>query len=833
MVQGSGRRAAAALNHPNILAIHDSGTERGIAYVVSELLEGETLRERLQLGPLSLRKTVDLTLQITSGLAAAHEKGIVHRDLKPENLFLTKDGRIKILDFGLAKLVSTTQTSGSVTKSLTGDGVIMGTAGYMPPEQVRGQATDQRADIFALGAIVYEMLSARRAFQGDSAADTITAILTRDPEPLRAMNPTIPPAFERLVHRCLEKDPNQRFHSVRDVAFALEAISDVPATSGSDVAARDKDRPSRSTPFLLAGLLALLAVTVIAGALYFRSKRGPSSSQEWEKVTSFSDSVTAPALSPDGRMLAFVRNQDTFVGVGDVYLKMLPNGEPVQLTHDDQMKTNPVFSPDGSRIAYTTAPPWDTWVVPTLGGKPQKMLPNASGLGWVDERHILFSEIKEGIHMAVVTGTESRAEKRDVYVPTPQDGMAHRSYLSPDRKWVLVASEMNASGNQPCRLVPFDGSTSGRIVGPAKFECSYAGWSPDGNWMYFSSNDGVSGFHLWRQRFPDGQPEQFTFGPTEQEGIAVEASGHSLLTAVGLTTSTVAVHDKSGEREIAFEGHAWLPASQFGFRQMFSPDGSKIYFFGSQHPGDAPEIWSAELDSGLAERSVPGIPAGSSYDVSPDGKQIVFDSRDQQGQPRIWIASLDRNQPPRQLGSRAPESSALFGPKGDLYFQSDEGGNAYLYRRNLANGETQKVVSAPIVRLHTLSADGQWAVAEAPIPSEQNVRALVAYRLADGKMLRVCHGLCTVRWTLDGKYLHIILFRSHNATQPYTTYIVPLRRGESFPQLPAGGIEKEEDVAGLPGAKVIPGLAYPGGDEAHYAFSRGTVQRNIYRIPIP
>jgi len=223
-------RATAALNHPNILGIHDVGvTNEGTSYAVSELLEGETLGQSLRRGPLPLRKTVDLALQMANGLAAAHDKGILHRDLKPENLFVTKEGRLKILDFGLAKLVAGSVFPESQTPAAeTHAGVVMGTVGYMPPEQVRGLVVDTRSDIFAAGAIVYEMLSGKRAFRGETTADTIEAILNRDPPPLSAAGRATPPALERIVRRCLEKNPSERFQSVRDVAFALEAISDLP-----------------------------------------------------------------------------------------------------------------------------------------------------------------------------------------------------------------------------------------------------------------------------------------------------------------------------------------------------------------------------------------------------------------------------------------------------------------------------------------------------------------------------------------------------------------------------------------------------------------------------
>src|ERR1700733_7144001 len=238
--------ATAALNHPNILAVFDigttdSGADQGSPYVVSELLEGETLRERLRGGAIAVRKTLDYALQIAHGLAAAHEKGIIHRDLKPENLFLTKDGRVKILDFGLAKLTqaeSGDHTSLPTMTHATEAGVVLGTAGYMSPEQVRGMAVDARSDIFSFGAILYEMISGKRAFHRETSADTMSAILREEPPELSETNRSVSPALERMVQHCLEKNPEQRFHSASDIAFDLEHLTGVSgATARAGVAA--------------------------------------------------------------------------------------------------------------------------------------------------------------------------------------------------------------------------------------------------------------------------------------------------------------------------------------------------------------------------------------------------------------------------------------------------------------------------------------------------------------------------------------------------------------------------------------------------------------------
>src|SRR5438132_309019 len=311
--------AASALNHPNILIVHDIGSHGGSPYVVSELLEGETLRTRVSGAPLAQRRAIDYALQIAHGLAAAHEKGIVHRDLKPDNIFITKDGRVKILDFGIAKLTqaegSQSQTDIPTRRVDTGPGVVMGTVGYMSPEQVRGQKVDHRSDIFSFGAILYEMLSGRRAFHGESAADTMSAILKEDPPDLSDTNQNISPALERLVNHCLEKNPEARFHSASDLAFALEAISGASPVSSQTMTAMaslsSRERIRKQLPWLVAALLALALIAALPFVfLYFRNApvsrpnavRAMIPPPENAHLLYFNQM----AVSPDGLRLAFV-----------------------------------------------------------------------------------------------------------------------------------------------------------------------------------------------------------------------------------------------------------------------------------------------------------------------------------------------------------------------------------------------------------------------------------------------------------------------------------------------------------------------------------------------
>ncbi len=301
-------RAAGILNHPNITAVHDIGTHDGAPYVVTELLEGETLRGALSGGRLSPRKAIDYALQIAHGLSAAHEKGIVHRDLKPENLFVTRDGRVKILDFGLAKLTHTEQAGGATNLPTatagTEPGVVLGTLGYMSPEQVKGKNADARSDIFSFGAILYEMLSGKRAFHGDSAAETMSAILREDPPDLSVTNQSVSPGLERIVRHCIEKNPEQRFHSAHDVAFALEALSGLSVSSAPAAAAT----PARRAPRWLLSATGVLILAAAVGGAYSvgrRAEKRPVAALSFSQLSFRQEPIFNARFAPDGKTIVY------------------------------------------------------------------------------------------------------------------------------------------------------------------------------------------------------------------------------------------------------------------------------------------------------------------------------------------------------------------------------------------------------------------------------------------------------------------------------------------------------------------------------------------------
>jgi serine/threonine protein kinase len=304
-------RATAALSHPNILAVFDIGSQDNSPYIVSELLEGETLRARLMSGALPVRKAVDYALQIARGLIAAHDHGIFHRDLKPENIFITRDGHVKILDFGLAKLTMPEPgdpglSADATLDSVTGRGVLLGTLGYMSPEQCRGAAVDARSDLFSFGAVLYEMLSGARAFRGATTADTISSILKEEPPDLSVAARNVPPLLERIVHHCLEKNPADRFQSARDIAFALEALSSVSTPAASAVSstapATIKTRKSWLVPVLL-GVIGILLAAV--SLLFVRLNGPPAEPPSYRQLTFGREFISSARFAPDQRTVIY------------------------------------------------------------------------------------------------------------------------------------------------------------------------------------------------------------------------------------------------------------------------------------------------------------------------------------------------------------------------------------------------------------------------------------------------------------------------------------------------------------------------------------------------
>lgn len=631
-------RATSALNHPNILTVHDFGTHEDSPYIVAELLEGEELREQLNDGPLAPRKAIDYAQQIAAGLAAAHGKGITHRDLKPENLFITIDGRVKILDFGLAKLrpprIESVGSGVATRKAITDAGTVMGTVGYMSPEQVRGQEADHRSDIFSFGVILYEMLSGKRTFAGDSAIEVMNAILKEEPAELSETNARISPQLEKIVQRCLEKRPEMRFHSAHDLGFALGTLT---TSSGSrlDTAAAlpAVTEGARSARLLDDARLAWIAAAVLSvgllAALPFAVSHlrhaPPMEAAVLRYTLAAPEKVTAlraPEISPDGRNLVFPATVE-----GKIALWLRPLGsltaQPLPGTEGGVAQ---FWSPDSRSVCFTAENKLKK--VDLAGGPPQTLCTtqgNVRGeLGgtWNRDGIILFTRGRRIYRVSAAGGEPTPVFGTDQANQAGNDRLP--SFL-PDGRHFLYLRTGQPEETSEVYLASLDGKEPTRLLA-ADSQAVYAASAGGNGYLLFAREGALLGqpFDVGSLK-PTGEP--FVFA----DQVAVTPSGRGYFS---VSDNGILVYDPTGASDnqqliwVDRAGKLLEPVGAPGFFAwpVLSPDGKRVAVARRDPQSKTYNIYVTDLARGVSSRITVG-PANNSFPIwSPDGTRIAWSS---------------------------------------------------------------------------------------------------------------------------------------------------------------------------------------------------------------
>ena len=601
---------------------------------------------------------------------------------------------------------------------------------------------------------------------------------------------------------------------------------------------------------LAAAIVALVAAGVMASAVLSRSDRLPE--LVLNQLTDFTDSAMAPAVSPDGRMLAFIRGDSAFRNPDQVWVKLLPSGTPVRLTDVRGVKYGPAFSSDGGRITFTVSGQsqgWRTFSVPVLGGEEaQPLLANAAGLTWIDSDHVLFSEIGTGMHMGIATSRVNRSEARRVYFPPHERSMAHYSSLSPDGRSVLVVEMNDVDAWVPCRIVAFDASGDARQAGPDG-ACGAAAWSPDGRWMYFSvQQDGHT--QLWRQRYPDGSPQQITFGPDDHEGVAVFPDG-SLATSIGIAESAVWVKTADGEYPITSSGKASPAVTQgMSSRPLFSRDGRRLYYLLRRSSDDtSTELHRYDLTSKVDENLLSGFSIDE-FDVSSDDADVVFSLRPTGRPAEIWVAPLDHATPALRISAEG-DGAPHFGPSGDVVFKMSDGAANFIARMKKDGSGRSPILTSSISSVLGISWDRNWVVVYAPVTIAGRDAAVAgtddvigeglatfAVPIDGGHPVRLCSQFCVTQWAPDGSALYLTL-NAPARSEATETIMIPLPSGTTVPALPKAGLRRGDLGEGL-GATVIRGGSdtadlrvrgfSPSTKPTTFAYVRSSVHHNLFQI---
>ena len=650
-------RAAGALNHPNLLTIFDVGSADGKPYIVTELLEGSTLRECLRdngtPARLPLRKAVDYSIQIANGLAAAHERGIVHRDLKPENLFVTRDGRVKILDFGVAKLRSADDSALSDEQTLSQDtspGTVIGTVGYMSPEQVRGQAVDGRSDIFSLGTLMYEMVAGEHPFRGDSPADTMSAILREDPPEVTNINPNVTPGLCRVIRHCMEKSPEQRFQSARDLAFQLDVLS---SGSGTLPTVETVTPFATRRSLALGGAILLLLLGALAGwllrARMMRSHASAAENVRYRQVTHEDGVEMSPAISPDGTTFAFVRGSGS---EADIHLQRVGGRNAINLTRRCASgDSQPAFSPDGSTIAYRSeCDGGGIFLMGATGENSRRLVANCFNPAWSPGGKQIVCATESVTYTPTSRGTMSELWVVDV-ASGSRKSLLDRDGVQPNWSpnghriayWGIAgeSAQRDIWTIDPRADKPAE--TAVKLTDDAAVDWNPV-WSADGRYIYFGS-DRNGAMNLWR--IPVNEESGKPRGEAEPLMTPARFSGHYSVSKAGNRMLFASIDLSESMRVVGFdpvtgasvgEAKPVLAGSFLVFSSAISPDGR---YLAVTNRGGQEDVFVVEVATGEIRQLTNDAARDRGVAWAPDGRTIYFYSQREGDKYEIFRINAD------------------------------------------------------------------------------------------------------------------------------------------------------------------------------------------------
>jgi Tol biopolymer transport system component/predicted Ser/Thr protein kinase len=722
-------RATAALNHPHIATLYDVGPD----YLVMEFVEGETLG-----GPLPLARALLYAGQILDALEAAHRKGIVHRDLKPANVMVSKSG-VKLLDFGLAQQKApATAGDQTATMALSTEGTIAGTLQYMSPEQLQGKEADARSDIFAFGLTFYEMLTGRRAFDGDNAATVISAIMTAELPALPAQQLAVPPAVERVLRMCIAKDPDDRWQSASDIRRALQLVDSTPKSAEAVPLAK------RFRWGWMAAAVLLGALIAGAAALRLSARKAP---EPWTfRPLTYSGQAFGPSLSPDGKQVAFIWNGEKNQGF-DLYLQLVNGGSPLRLK-DAHAAGKPAWSPDGSRLAFIRRD-GGIYVMPALGGVPQRVSISAGAsnneLAWSPGGAFFvfsaFSGPGQGLFAVSADGGEPRR------LTKPPAGGDVSPALSPDGG-TLAFVRRTSTFNSGVFVMPLnrDGTTAGaaKQITSGVWDINTLDWTADGRDILFAGSAGSGNSSLWRIARDGGKPTRFP-APTMVSGqpSVARQSGRMIYVTRQIETKIfkLPLGGRAGEPSPLIETDG--DQRDLGV----APNGERIAFV-SNRTGSK-EIWIANSDgSDQTQLTFFNGPSVGSPRWSPDGKQIAFDGY-AGGSSDIYVVPADGGKPSRVTSDAANEIRPSWSHDGQwIYFGWDKGGDSQVWKiRPSGGGPVQITRNKAYFGFET--ADGQWLYV---------VRgsAILRMRPDGSEETPLRDGIATDHWIVGGRHVFFL-----------------------------------------------------------------------------